>query len=64
MLYKEEINEAVQKGIITSHLEAYSKQPGKDKTYIQDIIYQNQKSFFDLIYSHNAYIYVCGSANM
>eukprot|EP00122_Pirum_gemmata_P004435 Pgem_evm1s4028 len=65
MLYKSEIDTALQDGVIAKHIPVYSRELEiQDKTYIQDIIDQNQKSFFDLIHLHKASVYVCGSQHM
>ncbi|KAB0800330.1 hypothetical protein PPYR_06071 [Photinus pyralis] len=60
-LYKKEIDQFLQTGILT-RLSCCSSRDQTEKVYVQDLIRQHNESFVNKIVRENAVVYVCGDA--
>lgn len=60
-LYKSELNEYVDKGVLTALYVAFSRETNK-KVYVQDKIKEQGELIADLILNGNAHVRVCGDA--
>lgn len=65
-IYKDEMQDYIKDGILTSLYTAFSREPGQPKVYVQNLMAkeQNAKELIDLITKQGAYIYVCGATAM
>ena len=63
-IYRNEIEEAVQQKVLRSVTTAYSREEGKPKQYVQDLLRKDSADLCDLILNRNAHVYVCGAADM
>lgn len=63
-IYHHEIQTAVQSKAITSVFTGYSREKGKPKEYVQDLLREVSPDICDLIVNSNAHVYVCGAAAM
>ncbi|ODN02614.1 NADPH--cytochrome P450 reductase [Orchesella cincta] len=59
-IYQEELDEYVNKGVLTMHV-AYSRDQEK-KVYVQHLLMDRAKEVWRLIGVENAHLYVCGDA--
>uniref|UniRef100_UPI00398EA18C nitric oxide synthase 1-like n=1 Tax=Pristiophorus japonicus TaxID=55135 RepID=UPI00398EA18C len=64
-IYNEEMIEAKNKGVFKEIYTAYSREPGKKKVYVQDII-QNQLAveLYQILHSLKGHLYICGDVTM
>merc|ERR1712000_600320 len=60
ILYENELDEWKNSGFINLFY-AFSRSENHEKKYVQDVIKDNKKDVFQLIYDEGAHIYVCGS---
>ena len=63
-IYRNEIEEAVQSKALRSVATAYSREKGKPKQYVQDLLRKDSADLCDLILNRHAHVYVCGAAAM
>jgi sulfite reductase alpha subunit-like flavoprotein len=63
-LYRNELDQLVTEKVITQLHSAYSREPGKPKIYVQDILENNMDSVFDAIYNKGGNFYICGDVRM
>ncbi|XP_062409058.1 nitric oxide synthase, inducible-like [Sardina pilchardus] len=64
-LYKEEVLEMKRKGVFGTVRTAYSRVPGQDKTYVQDILRDTlAEEVVQVLHQQAGHIYICGSFNM
>ena len=63
-LYKNELDQLINEKVITELHSAYSREPGKPKVYVQDLLEKNMQSVFDAIYNKKGHFYVCGDVRM
>ncbi|XP_069471112.1 nitric oxide synthase, inducible [Ambystoma mexicanum] len=64
-LYKDETEELRRKGILQAVYTAYSREPGKPKTYVQDIL-RNQLGMevYRIVHEEQGHLYICGDVRM
>ena len=62
-LYREKFDFYLQNGALTKIIEAYSREEGMEKKYVQDRILEHQSHLFELVYKQHAIIYVCGDSH-
>uniref|UniRef100_A0A0K0EZ68 NADPH--cytochrome P450 reductase n=1 Tax=Strongyloides venezuelensis TaxID=75913 RepID=A0A0K0EZ68_STRVS len=60
-IYKEELENYHNSGLLTTLNAAFSRVPGKDKVYVQHLLWEKREDIWKTIDS-GAYIYVCGDA--
>uniref|UniRef100_A0A0N4Z2I9 NADPH--cytochrome P450 reductase n=1 Tax=Parastrongyloides trichosuri TaxID=131310 RepID=A0A0N4Z2I9_PARTI len=60
-IYKNELEDYHNSGILTTLNAAFSRVPGKDKVYVQHLLWEMREKIWKCIDS-GAYIYVCGDA--
>ncbi|KPM03085.1 nitric oxide synthase-like protein 1, partial [Sarcoptes scabiei] len=63
-LYRKEILEQVEKGVIDDYFVAYSRRPNQKKQYVQDILRKLSKKIFTKLIEQKGHIYVCGDVSM
>ncbi|KAL5016522.1 hypothetical protein ScPMuIL_006111 [Solemya velum] len=63
-IYAREIESAKNEGSITGYHVALSREPGKPKTYVQDVLRKNKKQVYDLLVNKGAHLYICGDVGM
>ncbi|CAN0369821.1 unnamed protein product [Lampetra planeri] len=64
-IYKEEIKDALQKGVLKSAHVAYSRQPGCPKRYVQDVVLEELGEELSMVLSDvGGHVYVCGDVTM
>ncbi|KAM5214509.1 nitric oxide synthase, inducible isoform 1-T2 [Hipposideros larvatus] len=64
-LYREEMLEMVQKGVLHEVHTAYSRLPGQPKVYVQDILRQQlADEVLCLLHKEQGHLYVCGDVRM
>ena len=63
-IYRNEIEEAVRSKVLRSVATAYSREKGKPKQYVQDLLRKDSADLCDLILNRHAHVYVCGAADM
>jgi cytochrome P450/NADPH-cytochrome P450 reductase len=61
-LYQHRLQDWQANGVLTELQVAFSRQPGKEKAYVQDLIAASAKQLWLLLQEHGAYVYVCGDA--
>jgi cytochrome P450/NADPH-cytochrome P450 reductase len=61
-LYKQRLQDWQASGVLTDLQVAFSRQPGKDKVYVQDLIAASAQQLWPLLRKQGAYVYVCGDA--
>jgi len=65
-LYKEELQQFKAKGIITNLYAAFSRDEGKEKTYVQTLMQKDVecgKRLVEMIMEKNSSVYICGDGN-
>lgn len=62
-LFKNELEEFVKKGSLTSLHTAFSRAENQEKQYVQHIMKTVGKDIVDMICNENAAVYVCGDGN-
>lgn len=63
-IYQHETEKARQARVITSVHTAHSRQEGKPKKYVQDLLKEDSIKICDLILKDDAHVFVCGGAAM
>uniref|UniRef100_UPI00398EFA45 nitric oxide synthase, inducible-like n=1 Tax=Pristiophorus japonicus TaxID=55135 RepID=UPI00398EFA45 len=64
-IYKEETRELKNKGILKGVYTAYSREPGQQKTYVQDVLREKLPSeIYKVLHKENGHIYICGEIKM
>ncbi|XP_051848310.1 nitric oxide synthase, inducible isoform X1 [Antechinus flavipes] len=64
-LYREEMKEMTQKGVLRDVYTAYSRQPGQPKVYVQDILRQQlADEVIRTLHEDKGHLYVCGDVRM
>ncbi|KAJ8300595.1 hypothetical protein KUTeg_022114 [Tegillarca granosa] len=63
-IYHQELQKAEKEGAITKVFNAYSRQKGKQKVYVQDLVRNNHELITSEIIKKDGHIYVCGGTNM
>jgi NADPH-ferrihemoprotein reductase len=61
-IYRNELEEFVNEGVITTLNVAFSRE--ESKVYVQDLLKENVEEIWGLVYSSNAYVYICGGSKM
>jgi cytochrome P450/NADPH-cytochrome P450 reductase len=61
-LYQQRLLNWQANGILTELQVAFSRQQGKEKVYVQDLIAASAKQLWPLLQERGAYVYVCGDA--
>jgi len=65
-LYKEELQQFKDRGILTNLYAAFSRDEGKEKTYVQTLMQKDVecgKRLVEMITEKNASVYICGDGN-
>ncbi|KAG1929953.1 nitric oxide synthase 2b, inducible [Pimephales promelas] len=64
-LYKEETLDMRDNGILSNITTAYSRQTGKPKVYVQDILREQlNDKVFEVLHHNPGHLYICGGINM
>uniref|UniRef100_A0A8C7DAJ4 Nitric oxide synthase, inducible n=1 Tax=Oncorhynchus kisutch TaxID=8019 RepID=A0A8C7DAJ4_ONCKI len=64
-LYKEETLEMRRRGVLKSVTNAYSRQPGLPKVYVQDVLRERMaEEVLSVLHQKEGHFYVCGGVNM
>ncbi|XP_024301210.1 nitric oxide synthase, inducible isoform X1 [Oncorhynchus tshawytscha] len=64
-LYKEETLEMRRQGVLKSVTNAYSRQPGLPKVYVQDVLRERMaEEVLSVLHQKEGHFYVCGGVNM
>ncbi|XP_039109764.1 nitric oxide synthase, inducible isoform X1 [Hyaena hyaena] len=64
-LYREEMLEMAQKGVLHAVHTAYSRLPGQPKVYVQDVLRQRLASeVLRVLHEEQGHLYVCGDVRM
>ncbi|XP_063410256.1 nitric oxide synthase, inducible-like [Mytilus trossulus] len=63
-IFKNELQQRENEGILTRCYFAYSREQGMKKTYVQDLIQRNATDVFRLVVKENGHFYICGSIQM
>uniref|UniRef100_A0A4W3IVT6 Nitric oxide synthase, inducible n=1 Tax=Callorhinchus milii TaxID=7868 RepID=A0A4W3IVT6_CALMI len=64
-IYKEETQALKAKGILKDVYTAYSREPGTQKTYVQDILREKLASkVYSALHEEKGHIYICGEIQM
>jgi len=65
-LYRKELEEFQKRGILTKLYSAFSRDNGKDKTYVQTLMLKDEKCgkrLVEMILEKQASVYICGDGN-
>jgi len=62
-LYREFMEDAVEKGALSQYLVGLSREDGVSKTYVSDVLLANAESVKRLI-AHDGHVYVCGDVRI
>uniref|UniRef100_A0A3Q4HQ40 Nitric oxide synthase n=1 Tax=Neolamprologus brichardi TaxID=32507 RepID=A0A3Q4HQ40_NEOBR len=64
-IYKEETIQAKNKGVFKELYTAYSREPGKPKKYVQDVLREHlSETVYECLRQEGGHIYVCGDVTM
>ncbi|EDV20662.1 uncharacterized protein TRIADDRAFT_31504 [Trichoplax adhaerens] len=63
-IYREELEDCVNKKVIKEVYKAYSRAPDEPKQYVQDILSQNGNEVLAMLLDDDGHIYVCGDVSM
>uniref|UniRef100_A0AAX7T3Z7 Nitric oxide synthase n=1 Tax=Astatotilapia calliptera TaxID=8154 RepID=A0AAX7T3Z7_ASTCA len=64
-IYKEETIQAKNKGVFKELYTAYSREPGKPKKYVQDVLREHlSETVYQCLRQEGGHIYVCGDVTM
>ncbi|XP_067864479.1 nitric oxide synthase 2b, inducible [Heptranchias perlo] len=64
-IYKEKTLELKAKGVLKGVYTAYSREPGKPKTYVQDILREKlAPEVYKVLHEEKGHIYICGEIKM
>uniref|UniRef100_A0A3Q0SYZ0 Nitric oxide synthase n=1 Tax=Amphilophus citrinellus TaxID=61819 RepID=A0A3Q0SYZ0_AMPCI len=64
-IYKEETIQAKNKGVFKELYTAYSREPGKPKKYVQDVLREHlSETVYQCLREEGGHIYVCGDVTM
>nr|AAK61379.1 nitric oxide synthase [Discosoma striata] len=63
-VFRHEIEKAIYSKTISTVAKAFSREQGKPKRYVQDLLKEDAGNVCDLIVDSNAHVYVCGGAAM
>ena len=63
-IYKQELESFEKDGVLTSSYYAFSREQGKPKTYVQDLMKQEIELVRNVLANHNGCLYICGSTKM
>ncbi|XP_078277885.1 nitric oxide synthase 1 [Rhinoraja longicauda] len=64
-IYRDETIHAKNKGVFTELHTAYSREPGKPKKYVQDVLREHHSDqIVELLQDQGGHIYVCGDVTM
>ncbi|XP_071945021.1 nitric oxide synthase 1-like isoform X2 [Antedon mediterranea] len=63
-IYKDEMQDALNGEALTDLFTAYSREPGQQKTYVQDMLIQSSSQFYNYIMNNEGHIFVCGDVSM
>ncbi|CAG5925376.1 unnamed protein product [Menidia menidia] len=64
-IYKEETIQAKNKGVFKDLYAAYSREPGKPKKYVQDVLREHlAETVYQCLRKEGGHIYVCGDVTM
>jgi len=62
-IYKEELKEALKKGVLTKLHVAFSRQQA-EKVYVQHVMLKQKAQLWKYIHKQGAHVYVCGATSM
>ncbi|XP_029469395.1 nitric oxide synthase, inducible [Rhinatrema bivittatum] len=64
-IYKEETKEMKMRGVLKEVYTAYSREPGKPKTYVQDLLRNElEADVHQILHKDEGHLYVCGDVRM
>ncbi|XP_010400579.1 nitric oxide synthase, inducible isoform X2 [Corvus cornix cornix] len=64
-IYREETEEMQRKGVLKDLYTAYSRLPGQEKVYVQDILQrQLEARVCEVVHGQQGHVYVCGDVRM
>ncbi|NWZ40315.1 NOS2 protein, partial [Brachypodius atriceps] len=64
-IYREETEEMKRKGVLRDLYTAYSRLPGQEKVYVQDILQrQLEARVLEVLHGQQGHVYVCGDVRM
>lgn len=63
-LYRQEKEEMVKAGVLDKVFLALSREPGLNKTYVQDLIQAEASKIYDMLVYARGHFYVCGDCTM
>jgi len=63
-LYREELADYREKGLLTDLHVAFSRKDPTQKEYVQHLLRRNSKETYQLVRNEGAYVYVCGGVKM
>jgi sulfite reductase alpha subunit-like flavoprotein len=60
---QDQLQQADKQGLFEIHY-AFSRSPGTEKTYVQDLILEHRDEFLGLLSGEQTSCYICGSINL
>ncbi|XP_041348769.1 nitric oxide synthase, inducible-like [Gigantopelta aegis] len=63
-LYETELQQMKTEGILDDYYVAFSREEGKQKVYVQDLLLKNEADVFNDIFMKEGHFYVCGNVKM
>eukprot|EP00795_Rhopilema_esculentum_P015606 gene15605-6882_t len=63
-IYKDELQEMSEGGVLDGLHTAFSREPGQPKQYVQDLLKKNYEQICELILLNGGHIFVCGDVSM
>ncbi|XP_071093891.1 nitric oxide synthase-like isoform X1 [Haliotis cracherodii] len=63
-IYEQELKLLKEEGVMSNYYVALSREPGKSKVYVQDILHTNAKDVCHAIMKCGGHFYVCGDVSM
>ncbi|XP_077996477.1 nitric oxide synthase, salivary gland-like [Glandiceps talaboti] len=63
-IYKDELQHNRKLGVLSSVMMAFSREPGKPKQYVQDILIQYKQDVSETLVDKGGHFYVCGDVSM
>lgn len=63
-IYKEELQQMKNEGVLKDVYTALSREPDTPKTYVQNILKKNAEDVYNCIVKQNGHFYVCGDVKM
>lgn len=63
-IYESELNACAKEGVLSQVNVALSREPGKKKEYVQDLLKKNSQQIFESIMKKGGHFFVCGDVGM